>query len=359
MRTRLTTVAYVLCAALFISTAPSFSRADAAPSPAPPGAGESKSENAEMAKADLLVLSAHPDDELLFFGGTVPYYAGERRLAVQVAYLTHTADDERGREAAAGLNVCKLSRAPVFLAFRDSYSESLDTAARQLGREAVTEALVTLLRRCRPEVVVTHDLGGEYGHGAHMLCAACMRDAVAAAADPAAYPASAAAYGVWQTAKLYLHLYAENPIVLDLRQPLDAFGGQTALDIAKEAFRCHLSQQGYGFAVSDEGRYSAAKFGLAFSTVGADTAGNDFFEHIPPSSLTSFVSPSPTAPLSPTPTPSPLPSPSPASAAPVPAAAPAATDAPVAGIALPIVGSLAAIAVAAAWILLHRRKRKR
>lgn len=29
-------------------------------------------------KADLLVLSAHPDDEFLFLGGTIPYCAGER-----------------------------------------------------------------------------------------------------------------------------------------------------------------------------------------------------------------------------------------------------------------------------------------
>ena len=39
-------------------------------------------------KADLLVLSGHPDDEILFFGGAIPTYAGERKLRVVVAYLT-------------------------------------------------------------------------------------------------------------------------------------------------------------------------------------------------------------------------------------------------------------------------------
>lgn len=33
---------------------------------------------APLDKADLLALAAHPDDELLFLGGTIPYYAGER-----------------------------------------------------------------------------------------------------------------------------------------------------------------------------------------------------------------------------------------------------------------------------------------
>ena len=30
---------------------------------------------------------AHPDDELLWFGGALPTYAGERGMAVQVMYM--------------------------------------------------------------------------------------------------------------------------------------------------------------------------------------------------------------------------------------------------------------------------------
>ena len=38
-------------------------------------------------KADLLVLATHPDDELIFFGGTIPTYAVEREKRVVVAYM--------------------------------------------------------------------------------------------------------------------------------------------------------------------------------------------------------------------------------------------------------------------------------
>ena len=38
--------------------------------------------------ADLLILVAHPDDELLFFGGTIPWYSLEKNLHVAVAYMT-------------------------------------------------------------------------------------------------------------------------------------------------------------------------------------------------------------------------------------------------------------------------------
>ena len=40
-----------------------------------------------LEKADLLVISGHPDDEVLFMGGTIPYSAGQLGKAVQVAYI--------------------------------------------------------------------------------------------------------------------------------------------------------------------------------------------------------------------------------------------------------------------------------
>ena len=41
-------------------------------------------------KADLMLLVAHPDDDLLWFGGFLPTYAGELGYKVQVVYLTVT-----------------------------------------------------------------------------------------------------------------------------------------------------------------------------------------------------------------------------------------------------------------------------
>ena len=39
--------------------------------------------------ADLLVLPTHSDDEFLWFGGALPYYAGELGYEVQVVYMTN------------------------------------------------------------------------------------------------------------------------------------------------------------------------------------------------------------------------------------------------------------------------------
>ena len=243
-------------------------------------------------KADLLVVSAHCDDELIFFGGTIPYYAGEQKLAVQVVYMAN-GDRARVDEALNGLWYAGVRNAPVILPLKDVYTETLRLALLNWDEQETTRLLVEQIRRFQPEVIVTHDLNGEYGHGAHMATATCMVNAVPQAADATAFPDSAAAYGAWQTQKLYLHLYPEKQIEMDWNQPLDAFGGMTALEAANEAYHMHVSQLEYHSNVYGDGDYSSSLYGLASTAVGADEAKNDFFEHIDPARLSNYIAPTP------------------------------------------------------------------
>lgn len=247
-------------------------------------------------KADLLVLAGHPDDEILFFGGAIPTYAGERRLSVVVAYLTCGTNSKgtemRRSELLNGLWEMGVRTYPEFGGFFDAYSKSLSKAYDNWGKTKVYKWVVSLLRRYRPEVVVSHDVNGEYGHGAHRVCADALLRCVAAAADETQYPDSRT-LGAWQVKKLYLHLYRENPVEMDWDQPLAAFDGRTGYEMALAAYQWHASQHEYGqknaktgkfeyFSV--EGRdsdYSCYRFGLAYTAVGPDEAGGDFFEHIP------------------------------------------------------------------------------
>jgi LmbE family N-acetylglucosaminyl deacetylase len=244
-------------------------------------------------KADLLVVSAHCDDELIFFGGTIPYYAGERKLAVQVVYMAN-ADRARVDEALSGLWHAGVRHSPVFLPFKDVYTETLRLALLNWGEEETTEELVGLIRRFQPDVIVSHDLEGEYGHGAHRATAYCLRQAVPLAADESAFPDSEAQYGVWQAKKLYLHLYPENQITMNWNQPLEAFGGKTALEVANEAYHMHVSQLEYHKNVYGTGPYSSLLFGLVDSVVGQDAAKNDFFEHVPQTQPTDAAIPTAT-----------------------------------------------------------------
>ena len=245
-----------------------------------------------VTKADLLVVSAHCDDELLFFGGTIPYYAGERGLAVQVVYMAN-GDRARVDEALNGLWHAGVRNAPVFLPLKDVYTKTLRLALINWDEETTTRLLAEQIRRFQPEVIVTHDLDGEYGHGAHMATATCMVNAVPLAADASFDPDTVKAYGTWQTQKLYLHLYPENTITMDWNQPLSAFGGKTALEVANESYHMHVSQLDYHSNVFIGGDFSSTDFGLEYSVVGADSAKDDFFEHIDPARLSGYVAPTP------------------------------------------------------------------
>lgn len=232
-------------------------------------------------KADLLLLSAHPDDELLFMGGTIPTYAGERGMQVQVCYLA-PATPYRKLELLDGLWLCGVRNYPDLGDFRDVYKVSVREMYKQKtwSEKRVLRHVAGLLRTYQPEVVVTHDVNGEYGHGAHKVCADAMQKCVTLAADASFEPKQAAKLGVWQVKKLYLHLYPDGVIDMDWRAPLAFFGGRTAFEMAEAGFACHISQLETEYVVEDWGPYDNSLFGLAFSIVGEDVQKDDFFEHI-------------------------------------------------------------------------------
>jgi LmbE family N-acetylglucosaminyl deacetylase len=232
--------------------------------------------------ADMLLLSTHADDEHLFFGGTMPYYAGELKYKVQVAYLTHHwAEPYRPHELLNGLWTVGITAYPVIGEFPDYYSDSLDHAKSLYDIEEVFAYEVGLLRRFKPEVVIGHDVNGEYGHGVHMLNTWVLQQAIHLAADEAYLPRQVAQYGAFQTSKVYLHLYPENSVVMDWNIPLDHFGGKTALEMAELGFAEHISQQKW-FSVRTTGVHDCRAFGLYYTGVGKDSGEGtpDFFEHV-------------------------------------------------------------------------------
>ncbi|MBE5869091.1 MAG: PIG-L family deacetylase [Lachnospiraceae bacterium] len=232
-------------------------------------------------KADIIMVSSHADDEILFFGGIIPTYYVGQGAKVQVIYMTEywTGQKVREHEKLDGLWASGLDIYPVCGNFKDVYSENLEQAMKQYDTEAMVDYLVEQFRRFRPQVVVSHDIDGEYGHGFHMLTSKVVRDAVEAAPLAEHHEASVQTYGTWDVPKTYLHLYEENEIFLDLRSPIEGMDGRTALEVATEAYKQHKSQQWCWFYVSDDYKYSCARFGLYRTTVGEDT-GDDMLENI-------------------------------------------------------------------------------
>ena len=149
------------------------------------------------------------------------------------------------------------------------------------GESAVQKLVTGWVRRFKPDVLITHDFKGEYGHGAHRVCADAAVKALSYATNPKKYRESYQEYGAWDVPKCYIHLYMENVIDFDWRIPLEAFDGKTAFDVASEAFSRHISQQDTEYVVEDSGPCDCSVFGLYRSLVGPDTGKDDLFENLP------------------------------------------------------------------------------
>ncbi len=251
-------------------------------------------------KTDLLLLSTHGDDEQLFFAGLLPLYAKERGYGVQVVYLTDHRNDTyaRAHEMLNGLWAVGVTAYPVFGAFEDFLVESLEGTYKEFAwlghsKEDLQEFVITQLRRFKPQVVVGHDIKGEYKHGMHMVYTDCLIHVLPLASDPTAFPEVAEKYGVWDVPKTYLHLYEKNQVVIDYDTPLESWDGLTAFQATqKYGFTCHKSQHWTWFNRWIYGRnkeitkasqietYNPCEFGLYHSTVGDDIQKNDFMENI-------------------------------------------------------------------------------
>lgn len=136
----------------------------------------------------LLGVFAHPDDESFGPGGTLARYAAQGvdvHIVIATDGVAGSVDSEE--RLTGGLNLAQvrekeLDRAVAILGatlhrlhHRDSGmagtadNEHPDALIQQPVEE-VTRALVVLMRTLRPQVVVTHDQHGGYGHPDHIMC---------------------------------------------------------------------------------------------------------------------------------------------------------------------------------------------
>ena len=178
----------------------------------------------------LLLVHAHPDDESITTGATMAYYAAQ---GVGVTLLTCTLGEEGEvlvpeyallaadeADQLGGFRISELDGAMAALGvsdyrwlgaagrFRDS--GMMGTPANKHPRafwradedetvfDAAVAAAVDVVRDVRPQVVVTYDERGDYGHPDHIMAHRVAMAAVEKAADPD--------YGTgepWQVTKVY------------------------------------------------------------------------------------------------------------------------------------------------------------
>jgi LmbE family N-acetylglucosaminyl deacetylase len=174
-------------------------------------------------RTTLMAVFAHPDDESFGIGGTLARYGADPGVCVVLVCATRGEAGEiskpelatpehlgevRERElrcASDALGIDKL----YFLDYRDSgmagTPENQDPRSLAMAdADEVVGRIVAHIRRERPDVVITFDENGGYGHPDHIAIHYHTEAAFAAAADPNRYPQQIeAGWAPHQAKKLY------------------------------------------------------------------------------------------------------------------------------------------------------------
>ena len=201
----------------------------------------------------LLLVHAHPDDESIGQGATMAKYVAEGRGVtlvtctggemgeILVPELEHLADHRDGglaehrrgelADAMAALGVTDHRYLGGFGTYRDSGMQwhadghavpADETDPRAFWNADLTEAadhLVAVIREVRPQVLVTYDQFGGYGHPDHIQAHRVATYAVALAAVPSYRTDLGEA---WDVAKVYWGAMSESRMRAGLRAMRDA-----------------------------------------------------------------------------------------------------------------------------------------
>ncbi|MET9295424.1 N-acetyl-1-D-myo-inositol-2-amino-2-deoxy-alpha-D-glucopyranoside deacetylase [Streptomyces sp. NPDC003077] len=253
----------------------------------------------------LLLVHAHPDDESINNGATMAKYAHEGALVTLVtctqgeegevippslAHLAPDRDDTLGPYRAGELSAAMRElgvRDHRFLGGAGRYRDSGMMGAPQNDRPGafwradLDEAaghLVAVIRETRPQVLITYDENGGYGHPDHIQAHRVAMRAADLAADPAFRPELGAAHAV---TKIYWNCNARSDVesgftrlreaglsfpgiasvddvpgvVPDAAVTASIVGGETYGNAKKAAMRAHATQiavDGPFFALSND-----------------------------------------------------------------------------------------------------------
>jgi LmbE family N-acetylglucosaminyl deacetylase len=257
----------------------------------------------------LLCVLAHPDDESLGLGGILAKY-GSRGVETHLVTATRgergwfgSPDDYPGPSALAATRERELRAAVEVLGIRDLVLlDYLDGEVEQADQSKLVRLIVEQIRRVRPDVVVTFDHNGIYGHPDHIAVTRATTAAMIAAADGAFRGAAGTPHAV---SKLYYFAWTDGvreayeqafgELCMDVdgverrTVPWPQWAVSTRIDTSEhwervwEAIRCHRSQlPGYEKLLNLPEEYHRALWGeltfhRVYSLVETDGREDDLF----------------------------------------------------------------------------------
>jgi LmbE family N-acetylglucosaminyl deacetylase len=238
---------------------------------------------------NVLYVGAHPDDE-----NTSLLASFSKGRKYRTAYLSVTRGEGGqnliGPEQGAELG---LLRTQELLAARRidgaeqyftravdfGYSKTAEESLEIWGKESVLGDIVWVIRKFRPDVIITRfSAEGAGGHGHHTASGLLIKEAFAAAADPNRFPEQLTYAPVWKTTRILLNRGRPRPdeVAPALRIDIGEYNpllGKSYSEIAGESRSQHKSQ-GFG---------SGGRRGTQYDTFelwAGEPAAQDIFEGI-------------------------------------------------------------------------------
>ena len=237
----------------------------------------------------VLYVGAHPDDE-----NTSLLASFSKGRKYRTAYLSVTRGEGGqnliGPEQGAELG---LLRTQELLAARRidgaeqyftravdfGYSKTAEESLEIWGKETVLGDIVWVIRKFRPDVIITRfSAEGTGGHGHHTASGLLIKEAFAAAADPNRFPEQLTYVPVWKTTRILLNRGRPRPedtapaLRIDIGE-YDPLLGKSFSEIAGESRSQHKSQ-GFGSGGRRGTQYDA------FELWAGEPAVQDIFEGI-------------------------------------------------------------------------------
>jgi LmbE family N-acetylglucosaminyl deacetylase len=235
----------------------------------------------------VLYVAAHPDDENTRL---ITYLAKDRLFRTGYLSLTrgdggqNLIGDEQGIELGLIrtqelLSARRIDGGEQFFtrAFDFGYSKTPSETFLKWDREKVLSDVVWVIRKFKPDVIITRfPSTGEGGHGHHTASAILANEAFVAAADPARFPEQLKLVQPWQVKRVVWNVFGGSNSNSDLGIDVGGYNpvlGKSYGEIAAESRSQHKSQ---GFGVP-AGRGEAIEY---FNITSGTKPSNDLFSDI-------------------------------------------------------------------------------
>ncbi len=237
----------------------------------------------------VLYIAAHPDDENT---GLMAYFSEGRKYRSAYLSLTRGSGGQNliGPEKGVEIGILRtqellqarkidggeqyFSRALDF-----GYSKSVDETFQFWGKEDILKDVVWVIRKYRPDIIVTRFLGdGSGGHGNHTASALLAQEAFKDAADPNIFPDQLKYVKPWQAKRIFWNSWRPSESEQSKLLKVDVGDYNPLLaksytEIAALSRSMHKSQ-GFGISGSRGSRYEY------FQLLNGEPASKDIFDGI-------------------------------------------------------------------------------